>query len=183
MIKLATLGGSLRAQSWNRTLLEIAETLCQDQCEIVHASIKDFPLYNQDIEEAKGIPTAVEQAKAIMMAADGLLVATPEYNNSIPGVLKNAIDWLTRPPADMPKLFHGKAFALMGITPGGFGTLSAQTAWLPLIRYLKLRPYFANNLLISSGKQYFNEQGQASDELVQKVKPFVEGFIDFVKQT
>ena len=76
------------------------------------------------------------------MAADGLLLVTPEYNNSIPGVFKNAIDWLSRPSADIPRVFGGRKVAVIGASPGGFGTLLSQTAWLPVLKTLGTNPWF-----------------------------------------
>lgn len=75
-------------------------------------------------------------------AADGLLLVTPEYNNSIPGVFKNAIDWLSRPASDIGRVFDGKPVGLIGATPGGMGTPFSQTAWLPVLRTLGTRPFF-----------------------------------------
>jgi chromate reductase, NAD(P)H dehydrogenase (quinone) len=69
-----------------------------------------------------------------------LLLATPEYNNSMPGALKNAIDWLPRPPSDIPRIFGNRPVAVMGASPGGFGTVLAQNAWLPVLRTLGVRP-------------------------------------------
>jgi len=78
----------------------------------------------------------VTDLKEAIAASDGLLLATPEYNNSIPGVFKNAIDWLSRPPADIKRVFGGKPLAILGASPGGFGTVLSQSAWLPVLRYL-----------------------------------------------
>src|SRR5205807_756452 len=84
----------------------------------------------------QGIPAAVSQLKEAIVAADAVLLATPEYNNSLPGVLKNAIDWLSRPSSDIKRVFGGKPFATMGASAGGFGTILSQTAWLPVLRTL-----------------------------------------------
>lgn len=81
-------------------------------------------------------PEPVKALKEAIVAADGLLLATPEYNNSIPGVFKNAIDWLSRPPADIKRVFGGMPVALTGASPGGFGTILSQNAWLPVFRTL-----------------------------------------------
>src|SRR3546814_2026707 len=94
------------------------------------ASISGIPLYNADVEEEEGIPQSVADLKEAIAKADGLLLATPEYNNSIPGVFKNAIDWASRPPADIPRVFAAKPVAVIGASPGGFGTILAQDAWL-----------------------------------------------------
>src|SRR3546814_2635131 len=90
------------------------------------ASISGTPLYNADVEEEEGIPQSVADLKEAIAKADGLLLATPEYNNSIPGVFKNAIDWASRPPADIPRVFAAKPVAVIGASPGGFGTRSEE---------------------------------------------------------
>ena len=86
-------------------------------------TIKGIPLYDGDVEAAHGLPATVSRLKEQIVAADGLLLVTPEYNNSLPGVFKNAIDWLSRPSADIPRVFGGRRVAVMGASPGGFGTL------------------------------------------------------------
>jgi chromate reductase len=86
-------------------------------------------------------------------AANGLLLVTPEYNNAMPGVFKNAIDWLSRPPQDIPRVFGGRPVALMGATPGGLGTVLAQTAWLPVVRALGMQPWFGTPLSVSGTHQ------------------------------
>jgi hypothetical protein len=83
------------------------------------------------VETADEIPERVSALKEAIVAADGLLLATPEYNNSMPGVFKNAVDWLSRPPADIGRVFGGKPVAVLGASPGGFGTILSQNAWLP----------------------------------------------------
>src|SRR5207237_10182746 len=79
-------------------------------------------------------PAPVSQRKAAIIAADGVLLVTPEYNNSIPGVFKNAIDWLSRPSSDIKRVFGGRPFAIMGASPSAFGTTLSQAAWLPVMR-------------------------------------------------
>jgi chromate reductase, NAD(P)H dehydrogenase (quinone) len=92
------------------------------------ATIKGIPLYDGDIEASAGIPQLVTALKDQIAASDGLLLVIPKYNNGIPGVFKNAIDWLSRPPADMPRVFGNRPTAVIGASPGGFGTILAQNA-------------------------------------------------------
>src|SRR5262245_8064471 len=110
--------GSLRRGSFNLMLLRAAVEAVPAGSSIQIESIRDIPLYDGDVEAEQGIPPVVQQLKARIAAADGLLIVTPEYNNSIPGVFKNAIDWLSRPPADIPRVFRGRPVAIMGATPG-----------------------------------------------------------------
>ena len=144
-------------------------------------SIRDIPLYDGDVEAEQGIPQAVQQLKARIVAADGLLIVTPEYNNSMPGVLKNAIDWLSRPPADIPRVFRGRPVAIMGATTGQGGTLLSQAAWLPVVRTLGMRPWFEGRVNVSGAGKVFDTDGRVADEAIQdRIRTFVEGFTAFV---
>jgi chromate reductase, NAD(P)H dehydrogenase (quinone) len=144
-------------------------------------SIRDIPLYDGDVEAEQGIPQAVQQLKARIVAADGLLIVTPEYNNSMPGVLKNAIDWLSRPSADIPRVFRGRPVAIMGATPGQGGTLLSQAAWLPVVRTLGMRPWFEGRVNVSGAGKVFDTDGRVADEAIRdRIRTFVEGFTAFV---
>src|SRR5690606_30240343 len=129
MVELIGIAGSLRRGSFNRALLRAAERLAPQGTTIGVGSIEQIPLYDGDRERDDGTPPAVRALQDSIAAADGLLIATPEYNASMPGVLKNAIDWLSRPAKDIPRVFGGKAVALIGATPGRGGTRLSQTAW------------------------------------------------------
>jgi NAD(P)H-dependent FMN reductase len=144
-------------------------------------SIREIPLYDADVEEA-GIPAPVAHLKDRIAAADGLLIVTPEYNNSVPGVLKNAIDWLSRPPADVPRVFRGRPVAVIGATPGPRGTALAQVAWLPVLRTLGMLPFFESALMVAGAKNVFDADGRVSDAATRdRLRAFVEGFSAFVE--
>src|SRR6187200_2552223 len=128
MTKLVGLSGSLRQASYNSALLRAAAGLMPDGSELVVETIRGVPLYDGDVEENQGIPERVTELKEAVAAADGLLLVTPEYNNSIPGVFKNAIDWLSRPPADIKRVFGNRPVAVIGASQGGFGTILSQSA-------------------------------------------------------
>ena len=111
-----------------------------------------------------------------------MLISTPEYNNSIPGVLKNAVDWLSRPVSDIKTVFGGKPVALMGASPGGFGTVSSQTAWLPVLRTLGTKPWFGGRLMVSRAQTVFDADGKMTDETSKKqLQQFLNGFVEFVR--
>ena len=143
-------------------------------------SIRDIPVYDGDVETEQGIPPPVQRLKDRIAASDGLLIVTPEYNNSMPGVLKNAIDWLSRPPADIPRVFRGRPVAIMGATPGPGGTLLSQAAWLPVMRTLGMRPWFEGRVAISGAGKVFDSDGRVLDPATQdRIRTFVEGFAAF----
>jgi NAD(P)H-dependent FMN reductase len=115
--------------------------------------------------------------KEAIASADGLLLVTPEYNNSIPGPFKNAIDWASRPAADIPRVFGGKPVALIGASPGGFGTILAQAAWLPVLRTLGCQLWTGSRLMVSSARKVFDGEGKLVDEAVaERLRAFLESF-------
>ena len=178
MPRIIALSGSLRKASFNTALLRAAAERFPEA--IFPASIEGIPLYNADLESSQGIPGAVAELKNLIIPADGLLIATPEYNNSVPGVLKNAIDWLSRPTEDIPKVFGRKPVAIIGASPGGFGTVSAQSAWLPVFRTLRAKPFWGERLMVSRAGGTVNEAGDISDETtLRRLEEFVGGFIEF----
>jgi chromate reductase, NAD(P)H dehydrogenase (quinone) len=121
MATLIGISGSLRKGSYNTMLLNAASAMMPEGDELIRWNINGIPLYDGDLEAMEGIPTAVTELKDAITTADGLLIATPEYNNSMPGVLKNVIDWLSRPPADIDRVFGEKPVAVIGASLGGLG--------------------------------------------------------------
>lgn len=177
MTTILGLSGSLRAASFNSALLRAAVEEMPAGAKLESGTIRGIPLYDGDLEEAEGLPDAVVKLKERVVATDGLLLVTPEYNNSIPGVFKNAIDWLSRPSADISKVFGGRPVAVMGASPGGFGTLLAQTAWLPVLKTLGTDAWFGARLQVSRAGDVFDESGALTDERVRaQLRKFLEGF-------
>jgi chromate reductase len=158
------LGGSLRRASLNSGLLRAAAELVPQGTMLAVHGIRAIPLYDGDLETADGIPPAITALKDAIAAADGLLIATPEYNGSIPGVLKNAIDWLSRPADDIARVFGEKPVVLIGASPGGFGTALAQEAWLPVLRKLGTAPWFGGSLTVAHAGKLFDEAGNLTDD-------------------
>lgn len=176
------MAGSLRKDSFNAGLLRAAAEVTSPGNHLEILSIREVPLYNGDVEGASGVPASVQQIKDRVASADGLLLVTPEYNNSIPGVFKNVIDWMSRPATDIGRVFAGRPVALMGATPGMGGTLLAQAAWLPVFRTLQMRPWFGGRLQVSNARQSFDAEGNLTDEKVRgQLKTFVSGFEAFIR--
>lgn len=181
MAKIIGIAGSLRKGSVNASLLRAAVKAAPPGLEVEVASIAGIPLYDGDVEAEQGIPEVVTALKDRIAAAQGILLVTPEYNNSIPGVFKNAIDWLSRPPKDIPRVFADKPVALMGATPGPGGTRLSQIAWLPVLRTLGTRAWAGKQLNVGGAGQVFDAQGEIVDAKIQKLlTEFMAGFAKFV---
>src|SRR4051812_24092977 len=182
MIKLIGISGSLRRGSFNSAVLRAAAARMPPDTELAIASIAGIPLYNGDDEAASGVPDVVARLKDAIAAAAGLLLVTPEYNNSIPGVAKNAIDWLTRPASDVPRVFRDKPVAIAGASPGGFGTLLSQNAWLPVFRTLGA-DLWSGRLLVSRAGSVFDASGAITDPTIQdNLRKFMAGFVAHIKE-
>jgi NAD(P)H-dependent FMN reductase len=182
MITLVGISGSLRQGSYNTSLLRAAAALMPERAALRVATIRGIPLYDGDVEAADGIPAPVAALKDEIAAADGLLLATPEYNNAMPGVFKNAIDWLSRPASDIPRVFGGKPVALVGASPGAFGTILSQAAWLPVLRTLRTQVWSEGRLLVSRAPGVFAADGTLADlKVLDALRIFLEGYVAFVE--
>ncbi|TDH28839.1 NADPH-dependent oxidoreductase [Segetibacter sp. 3557_3] len=161
-IHLVGISGSLRKDSFNTALLHAALTLLPEEVSLEIASIADLPVYNadQDLPTATERPAAVTAFRNILAKADGFVIVSPEYNYSIPGGLKNAIDWASR-GEDTP--MANKAVALMGATPGLGGTLRMQVAFHPVFQFLNMRSVYKPEVAITQVSKKFTE-GQLTDE-------------------
>ena len=169
-MRILALGGSLREASKNRALLDEAAALASPGTELDFSQlgvIGSLPLFNQDILECEGLPRGVAELKDSLRGADGLRIATPEYNWGIPGFLKNAIDWASRPANDIPYVFGDLPVALIG-AGGGAGTRFAQDAWLSVFRFLKMRPWFGQSLFVERAQERFDEHNRLTDEATRE---------------
>ncbi len=183
MIRIVGISGSLRKDSLNTALLGAIAAAAPAGTTVDVATLRGIPLYDADLELAEGIPPSVAALKEQIVAADGLLLVTPEYNNSMPGVFKNAVDWLSRPPKDIPRIFRNRPVAVVGASPSGFGTLLAQTAWLPVLRALGTRPWFGPKLTVSRAQSVFDSQGNLVDEQArEQIVAFIAGFAAFIER-
>jgi chromate reductase, NAD(P)H dehydrogenase (quinone) len=184
MTSIVGIAGSVRKGSFNGMLLQAAAAAAPAGCTVDIASIRGIPLYDGDVEAERGIPAEVDALKARIAAADGLLLVTPEYNNSIPGVFKNAFDWLTRPHKDIGRIFGERPVAIMGATPGMAGTRLAQNAWLPVLRTVGSRLWTGKQLYVAGASKVFDAQGALVDDKVKELlAAFMQGFSAFVAET
>jgi chromate reductase len=181
MARVIGIAVSLRKSSYNVALLRASLAFVPASSTLQIESIADVPLYNLDVEQER-FPDAATRLKETIAESDGLLLATPEYNNSVPGVLKNVVDWLSRPASDAPRVVAGLPVAIKGNSHGRNGTVLAQAAWLPVLRTLKTLPWFGG-LQIADAAPAFDDEGRLVDEAVTKLlESFVRGFVDFVAQ-
>ena len=163
-ILLGGISGSLRKGSYNTMLLKLAASLLPENVEIKFISIADIPLYNgdNDLPIANERPASVEKFRAEIAGCNGLLIVTPEYNHSIPGVLKNALDWASR-GKDTP--LYGKPVAVMGASNGMIGTARSQIALYPLLHTLNMKYSAQPEILVGMAQNKFDENGNFNDEV------------------
>jgi chromate reductase len=164
-LTICAISGSLRAGSYNTAALRAAAELAPDGVEIVAASIADIPPYNEDVKAA-GFPEAVIRLQKAIASADAVLIATPEYNYSVPGVLKNAIDWVSR---THPQPFAGKPVAIMGASPGAIGTARAQYDLRKMFVYLDALVLNKPEIMIGGAPSRFDTDGRLTDEATRKL--------------
>ncbi|HWI20839.1 MAG TPA: NADPH-dependent FMN reductase [Vicinamibacterales bacterium] len=163
--------GSLRRGSYNRALLTAAAELAPPNLHIVVHDLADIPLYNGDLEAA-GVPGSVEELRAAVREADALLIATPEYNHGVPGVLKNTIDWLSRPPRN--SVLNGKVAAIMGASPGFTGTARAQSQLRQAFVFTNTYALLQPEVLVARAHEKFDAEGRLTD---QSTRDFVATFL------
>lgn len=170
-IKVAIVIGSLRKASFNRKLARAVVKLASDRFECSEAPIAGLPLYNQD--DDANFPEAGMQFKQLIEAADAVLFVTPEYNRSIPGVLKNAVDIGTRPAGSTT--FAGKPAAIIGTSPGSHGTVSAQQHLRNVLSAVGAVVMPQPEIAIQFKEGLISDGGEIEDERTRK---FLQGFVD-----
>ena len=164
-ITILGIAGSLRKASYNKSALRAAQGLCPQGATLETFGLEGIPLFNQD--EERNPPKQVAELKARIRAADAILLVTPEYNYSIPGVLKNAIDWASRPYGD--SAWNGKPVAVMGASVGLFGTVRAQLHLRQCFMFLNMDAVIQPEVTIGNAAKAFDEQGNLVDETSKKL--------------
>jgi NAD(P)H-dependent FMN reductase len=181
MTTIIGLSGSLRKASFNSGLLRAAAEVAPARCAVRVESIRDIPLYDADLE-AVSPPASVLALQEKIEAADGLLLVTPEYNQSIPGVFKNAIDWLGSFPLGGDKVFRDLPVGLIGASAMWSGTINAQSAWLSVFRGLAVKPWLGATLHVGGARGKFDEGGTLTDAATREsLAGWMAGFAEFVK--
>ena len=167
-IQLVGLSGSLRKGSYNTLLLKAAAQLLPTDVSMEIVTIADIPLYNADLDlpAAKQRPEVVEHFRKMLADADGILISSPEYNYSIPGGLKNAIDWASR-GEDSPLL--RKPIAVIGATIGLWGTTRMQMAFHNVFLFLDMKPVYKPEVLVAQAEKKFDKDGNLTDETTKKL--------------
>lgn len=174
------ISGSLRLGSLNSALLRAASELAPSGFTVDIASIRDIPLYDGDREQSEGLPAAVAELKERIARADGVLLASPEYNASVPGVLKNAIDWMSRPASDIKRVFGDRPVGVIGASGGPGGTRLSQAAWLPVFRLLGMTYFSGKSVFLANGDASIQDGRLVDAKLREVVKGYMAGFAAFV---
>lgn len=177
-LQIAALCGSLRDASLNRAMLQAAADLAPDDVSVTIHRLHDIPPFNEETE-AEGWPAPVQALRDAMAAADGLIIGSPEYNYSIPGVLKNAIDWLMRPAGKGP--LFGKPVCLMGASQGAFGTLRCQLHLREVCHYNAMPVLPKPEILIMKAQDKFKD-GQLTDDTTRDlISTAMDKFAGFIR--
>lgn len=177
-MKILSFAGSLRKGSFNKALLRATKELAPDEMEIELFNLAGIPLFNADLE-AEGDPQRVIDFKEAIRAADGLLIASPEYNHGMTGVTKNAIDWASRPAKDMP--ISGKPVGILGASPGITGTARSQDQLRQSLKSLNVYCMPKPEMLVYRAHEKISEDGILTDESTRKyLEKYLNSFREWV---
>ncbi len=170
MYKVAVLVGSLRKGSYNKQLANGLAELGKNIFEFNFLKLEEVPFFNEDIENSP--PAAVAALKKAVQEADGLLIVTPEYNRSMPALVKNALDWCSRPVGG--SVLGGKCVALAGMSPGATGTAVCQSHLRSFFGFFDVRHMGQPEIYLKYSPDFFDAQGRVADE---KTRKFLGGFL------
>lgn len=177
-IKIIGFAGSMRKSSYNKSLLKTVKELFPADMEMEIVEMPDIRMYNYDIQESEGIPPSVAEIGEKIIQSDAVLIVTPEYNYSIPGGLKNFIDWLSRLES---KPFTGKPIGIMGATPGLGGTIRAQVTLRTVALFIEANIMTKPEIYITRAMEKFDNEGNLTDEITKKVlEKYIERFKEWI---
>jgi chromate reductase, NAD(P)H dehydrogenase (quinone) len=178
VFEVAGIAGSLRRGSLNRALLRAAVESAPAGLRITPYDLADVPLYNGDVESS-GVPPPVTALREAVRRSDGLLIATPEYNHGVPGVLKNTIDWLSRPPKN--SVLDGAVAAIMGASPGMTGTARSQTQLRQAFVFTNTYALLQPEVLVARAHEKFDADGRLTDDKTREfLRTFLERFVELM---
>lgn len=178
-ITILGFAGSLRKNSYNKALLRVAMELAPKSAKLEIFDLEGIPPFNQDLENH--MPEKVKEFKAKIKRADAILIATPEHNYSIPGILKNAIDWVSRPLGD--NSFEGKPVAIMSASPGTLGGARAQYHLRQILVSLNMHAINRPEVIVASADEKIDENGNLTDEETRKrIRQLLESLVDWIKR-
>jgi chromate reductase len=178
-VSILGIPGSLRKASYNKAALRAAQELLPAGVTLEILDLDGIPPFNEDDERV--LPARVVELKARIRETDAIMIATPEYNYSVPGVLKNAIDWASRPYGD--NAWDGKPVALMGASPGSQGTARAQYHLRQTFVFLNMYPLNRPEVMISNAPQRFDAQGHLADEgLRTRIRQLLEALVAWTRR-
>ncbi|HLL58435.1 MAG TPA: NADPH-dependent FMN reductase [Allosphingosinicella sp.] len=179
-VRVLAIPGSLRKGSYNRALLRAAQELAPAGMAINIFDLSDVPFYNGDVE-AEGDPEGVARLKQAIREADGVLMATPEYNHGVPGVMKNAVDWASRPPRGAP--LGGKPVAILGASPGMTGTARGQSQLRQAFEFTNSYAMPQPEILVIRAHEKFDSEGRLTDESTrQHLSAFLSAFAAWIRR-
>jgi chromate reductase, NAD(P)H dehydrogenase (quinone) len=178
-IRILGIAGSLRRDSYNRATLRAATELAPEDASIDIFELDEIPGFNQDDEQNP--PAKVVELKRRIREADAILFVTPEYNYSVPGVLKNAIDWASRPYGD--SAWNGKPAAIMGASVGTIGTARAQYHLRQMMVFLNMFPVNQPEVMIGNASEQFDAQGNlTNDTAKQFIRQLLQNLVDWTRR-
>lgn len=178
-IRILGIAGSLREASFNRSALRAATELCPEDASIEIFELNGLPGFNQD--EEQNPPEKVAELKRKIREADAILFVTPEYNYSVPGVLKNAIDWASRPYGD--NAWNGKPAAIMGASIGAIGTARAQYHLRQMMVFLNMFPVNQPEVMIGNASKRFDDQGNLTDETTKEfIRKLLQSLVEWTRR-
>ena len=178
-VRILGIAGSLRRESFNRGALRAATELVPEGATIEIFDLDDIPGFSQDAEQNP--PAKVVELKKQIRASDAVLIVTPEYNYSVPGVLKNAIDWASRPYGD--SAWNGKPAAIMGASVGTVGTARAQYHLRQIMVFLNMFPINQPEVMIGNASERFDSEGNLTDEATKKyIRQLLQNLVDWTKR-
>lgn len=179
-MRIVAISGSLRKASFNRAILFALADVAPSGLAVEIQPIAEIPFFNQDVE-SQGTPEPVQRLRDAITAADGLLVATPEYNAGVPGVLKNTVDWLSRPPGR--SVLAGKPSAILGVTPGQLGTARAQAQLRAALEFSSAPILPGPQVFIGRAREKFDADGRLTDEKTRDyLRTFMEAFVRWIER-